>query len=439
MKRWRGAGGRAALLLGALAAAAFLLQSCATSRQPPPRDRFPLDPREEMAGPFPDAIAKGWAALLRDEPGVALAEFDTARSEGSVGAGTVGWIEAAVLLGRFDAALETCQSALSSGGEPTVPLLVACGEAGGRGGRPEAGYRLYLQALARRGDRPALKQRAEELRIAARDALAARARVSAEEHRGAEARELMAQAMRIAPESVELRMQAAEMEETAGDTEKAYDHWRKAHEMDPGNVTAAERAGSLALDLNEHAYAVSVFDALARSDPKFKPQAEEARLAFRVANWPEPEREAARSQKLTRAAAAALVWWMFPEVREARVSTGVIATDAVSRKDTRAFSRAVSLGLLEVDRDTHRGSPDASLSLPAASRMLLRLLALVRPAGLPCLAKGMPTRTGPEAVKAAEGCGFWKEGENTAPTGPTFTRALDRVRALASGSETGEP
>jgi hypothetical protein len=42
-------------------------------------------------------------------------------------------------------------------------------------------------------------------------------------------------------------------------------------------------------------------------------------------------------------------------------------------------------------------------------------------------------------VKAAEGCGFWKEGETSAPTGPTFTRALDRVRALASGAEAGEP
>jgi hypothetical protein len=128
---------------------------------------------------------------------------------------------------------------------------------------------------------------------------------------------------------------------------------------------------------------------------------------------------------------------MFPEVREARVASGVIATDAVSRRDTRAFSQAVALGLLEVDRETHRGSPDAPLTLPAAARMLLRLVAVVRPAGVACLPKGNPARSAAEAIKAAEGCGFWKPGEAAVPTGPAFTRALDKVRALASGSDSG--
>jgi tetratricopeptide (TPR) repeat protein len=247
----------------------------------------------------------------------------------------------------------------------------------------------------------------------------------------------MAEALLIAPESVPLRLQAAEMEEEAGENERAFQHYRKAYELEPSNVVAAEHAGTLALDLNEHAFAVAVFDSLARSDPRFKPKAEEARLAFRVANWPVPEREAARSQRLTRAGAAALVWWMFPEVREARVSSGVIATDAVSRRDTRAFSQAVGLGLLEVDRETHRGNPDSALTLPAASRLVLRLLAVVRPAGVPCLPKGAPPKTAADSVKAADACGFWKEGDSAAPTGPVFTRALDHVRALASGPAGG--
>jgi tetratricopeptide (TPR) repeat protein len=437
----RAAASLAAALVGC--AAILLLDSCASApRQPAPRDRFPLDPREELRGPFPDSVAKGWAALGRDEPAVALAEFAAARAEGAEGAGTIGWIEAAVLLGRFEPALETCSTALASG-EPTVPLLVACGEANGRGGKPPAGYRLYVQALAKLGaagpghERPALMQRAEELRVAARDSLAALARVSAEEHRGAEARERMAEALLVAPESVPLRLQAAEMEEEAGENERAFQHYKKAYELEPTNVVAAERAGTLALDLNEHAFAVAVFDSLARTDPRFKPKAEEARLAFRVANWPVPEREAARSQRLTRAGAAALVWWMFPEVREARVSSGVIATDAVSRRDTRAFSQAVGLGLLEVDRETHRGNPDAALTLPAASRLLLRLLAVVRPAGVPCLPKGAPPKAAADSIKAADACGFWKESDSGAPTGPVFTRALDRVRSLASGPAGG--
>jgi tetratricopeptide (TPR) repeat protein len=251
----------------------------------------------------------------------------------------------------------------------------------------------------------------------------------------AEARERMAEAMLVAPESVPLRVQAGEMEEAAGENERAFRHYRQAYEMDPSDVSVAEHAGNLALDIGEHGFAVTVFDALAKKEPRFKPKAEEARLAFRVANWPEAERETARGQRLTRAAAAALVWWMFPEVREARVTSGIIASDAVSRRDTRAFSRAVGLGLLEVDRETHRGSPDGTLTLAAGSRMLLRLVALLRPSGVACLPKGSRPSAS-EAIHAAEECGFWREGETGPPTGPAFTRALDRVRALVS--ETGE-
>ncbi|MDQ2977868.1 MAG: hypothetical protein M3R62_01510, partial [Acidobacteriota bacterium] len=158
---------------------------------------------------------------------------------------------------------------------------------------------------------------------------------------------------------------------------------------------------------------------------------------FRVANWPPPEREAARSERLTRASASNLVWWMFPEVREARVQSGVIASDAVSRRDTRAFARALALGLLEADRETHRGNPDATLTRGAASRLLLRLLAIVNPKAEPaCLGKGNghAGRGAAESIRAAEGCGLWKEdAESGPPSGPEFTRALDRIRALASG------
>src|SRR4029077_2640803 len=122
--------------------AAFLLVSaaCATApRSAPPRGLFPPDPREEMTGPFPDSVARGWAALGRDDPAAALREFEAARAEGAERVGTVGWIEAPVPLGRFEPALASCEDALVSG-EATVPLLVACGEANGRGGKPPAGY-----------------------------------------------------------------------------------------------------------------------------------------------------------------------------------------------------------------------------------------------------------------------------------------------------------
>lgn len=419
-----------------LLAAALLAPGCATrTGEVAPRDRFPLDPREELSGPFPEAVDRGWAELVRGDVSGALADFGAARRDGHRVAADIGWIEAAVLGGDFDGAAEACHDALAAG-EATVPLLVACGEAGGRGGKPAEGYRLYRRALARTApSRPGLTSRAEELRISARDSVAAEARVASEEKRWAQARDRIALAIDLAPESSALRVLAGEIEEAAGEPDNAFRRYREAWEMDPKNAAVAERVGDLAMDLGDYAFAVSVFDGLARVDAKHRARADEARLEFRVSNWPAPEREAARSTRLTRASAAALVWWMFPEVREARVSSGIIASDAVSRRDTRAFARAVALGLLEVDRETHRGNPDSTLTRPAAAKLLVRLIAVVRPRGeLPCLGKpnGRGGYSAAEAIRAAEACGLWKEAEGAAPDGPEFTRALDRVRALAA-------
>ncbi|MCA1582401.1 MAG: hypothetical protein LC796_13620, partial [Acidobacteria bacterium] len=410
------------------------LHCASTPHQVHVRDTFPLDPREELSGPFAEGVERGWEALSSGDAPAASRAFEEVRGAGGPHlAADIGWIAAQVLLGRFEPADAACVETLSSG-EPTLPLLVACGEARGRGGRPAEGYRLYVRALARSPKRGVLAARAEELRLSARDALAAQARVAAEEHRWAEARDRIAAAIDVAPESVPIRVLAAEIENSAGQTEKSLQRYREAWDLDPANAAVGERIGDLAMEQEDYALAAGAFDRLARTDPKLKPRADEARLLFRVANWPPTEREAARAERLSRAKAASLVWWMFPEVREARVASGIIASDAVSRRDSRAFTRALALGLLEVDRETHRSSPDSTLTLGAASRLLLRLLAIVRPGEeAPCLEKGGGRgRSATDAIRAAEACGFWKEEGNGPPGGPAFTRALDRIRALAA-------
>jgi hypothetical protein len=206
--------------------------------------------------------------------------------------------------------------------------------------------------------------------------------------------------------------------------------------MEPRNTAVLEKAATLALDLGDHALAVAAFEKLARIDPRFAPRAADARLAFRVANWPAAEREAARASRLTRAQSAELLWWMVPEVREARVVAGAIASDAVSRRDSRAVTRAVALGLLEVDHETHRVSPDAHLSVPAAARMLVRLFAILKPpsGGVPCFGKPVPGfLSNSEAVRLAQGCGLIGEREGPGVGGPALLRALDRARSLVEG------
>jgi tetratricopeptide (TPR) repeat protein len=424
-------------LLGVLAAL-LSLGSCASDELVIRRDRFPLDPREELAGPFPDGVTKAWARLLAGDAAGAEAAFRAASSEASGMAADVGRVEALVLVGQPREASELC-GALLEAGEATVALLVACGEARAREGDAVEGYGLYRRALARTSDRPGLAERAEQLRLAARDALSARARETTEEGLWDEARADIARALEFAPESAELLTQAGDIELEAGDSKIAFQRYREALVLDPKNSTLREKMGDLASQMGALDVAATLFDDLAREDPRFTSRAEEARLEFRVANWPDLERRAARSPRLTRAGAATLVWWMYPEVREAKVATGVIASDVVPRKDSRALTRALSLGLLEADRETHRASPDAPLTIAAGARLLLRLLGLVTSASqsLPCPRAGRRVpRSASESVQAAQACGLLEEPEGSTMSGPVFTRALDRIRALA---ESGKP
>ena len=435
LKKAKGPGRAAALVL--LAAVGCL--RCASSPVAV-RDAFPLDPREGLPGPYPGGVERGWQALVSGDARRAAVEFASVRTEGRSRAANIGLIEAQVLTGQIADAVVACAEALGSS-DATLPLLVACGEAAAADGRTRDGYALYRHALARTSGRPGLLVRAEELKGLAVRALLEDARRAAEEAEVNVSRQALTEAVGLMPESADVHAEAGEIETLLGDDARALQRYREALELAPDNTAYAERAGDLALGLKDHALAVTLFDALAKADPAFAPRAAEARLAFRAANWPEPERNASRSKRLTRSSAAVLVWWMVPEVREAVVTSSVIASDVLSRRDSRAVMRALSLGLLESDLETHRANPDGALTVTAAARLLVRLLAILEPRGgqVACASGAAKApRTGAEAVQIVRGCGLLESKEAGAISGPEFVRALDRVRALASGAAGGE-
>ena len=421
-----------------LAGVVLLAGACATAPPHPVshRDEFPLDPREELLGPFGDETLRGCAALAADDAPAAEAAFAAAISRGGPRlAAEIGRIEAVVLQGRAAETLPACDKLLGAG-DPTLPLLVACGEARLRSGDAIEGFALYGRAVARAPERPGLNRRAQELRLAAGDQWRDRARASAAAKQWARSRSAIAEAIALSPESSALRVASAEIELKAGEKAAALRHYKEAVEIEPRNPAVLEKTATLALDLKDYALAVTVFERLARIEPRFAPRAADARLAFRVANWPTAEREAAHASRLTRSAAAELLWWMVPEVREARVLGGAIASDAVSRRDSRAVTRAVALGLLDVDHETHRVNPDAHLSVPAAAKLLVRLFAILKPPSgdVPCLqrpAAGFLSNA--EAVRLAQGCDLISEREGPGVSGPAFLRALDGARALVEG------
>ena len=425
------------IALAGAALAAFLARGCASAPPAAPRDHFPLDPREGLTGPFDAAVEEGWNALLAGDSARAGKEFARAGSGPSARAGAIGRIEALVAGGRSSEALELCQAALPAP-DPTLALEVGCGEAEARAGSPVEAYELYARAAARAPERPGLAVRAKKLLAEATDATLAQADRDAGLGRFDAARAGVARAIAWNPHSAEVLVRAAGVECAAGEKERALQYDREALALGGLDAEARASAGRLALEVGDDAMAVSVFDALAAEEPRFAEQAAEARLAFRISNWPEAERQAARARRLTRAGAASLVWWMFPEVRDARVSGSAVATDVLERRDSRPMMKAVALGLIDVDTDTHRARPDAPLGRAAAAQLLLRLAGLLRgaDAGPACL-RGSPGpwRGASDAIRLAAGCGLLSESGGSFVSGPELTRALDRLRSLL---QTGE-
>lgn len=313
----------------------------------------------------------------------------------------------------------------------TVPLLTACGEAAWLAGDEIAAFERYDRAAERSPGRAGIANRTEELRARATDVTLAAALRDAQEGRRAEARVRLAKALAWNPASGPVLARAAEVECAAGEKESALRDYRDALALGGVDEEVELRAGDLALETGDFAMAVMVFDSLAARNPSLKDRAAEARLAFRVDNWPDAERQAARSRRLTRAGSALLVSWMFPELREGRIQTGVVAGDVLERRDRSVLMRAVALGLLDVDPETHRARPDAVLSRGAAAQLLLRLaLVLARP-GSPtgCLAgSAEAAKTGADAIRLAARCGLLSESGGTSMSGPEMTRGLDRLR-----------
>ena len=322
--------------------------------------------------------------------------------------------------------------------DPTLPLYVGCGEAQARAGSPVDAYELYARAAALAPGRAGLAARAQKLLAEATDAVLAQADRDAALGRFEAARAGVARAVAWNPRSAAVLVRAAGVECAAGEKERALQYDREALALGGLDADTRASAGRLALEVGDDAMAVSVFDALAAEDPRFADQAAEARLAFRISNWPEAERQAARARRLTRAGAASLVWWMFPEVRDARVSGSVVATDVLERRDSRPMMRAVALGLLDVDADTHRARPDAPLGRAAAAQLLLRLAGVLRgaDAGPACL-RGSPGpwRGAADAIRLAAACGLLSESGGSFVSGPELTRALDRLRSLLQAGE----
>jgi tetratricopeptide (TPR) repeat protein len=220
--------------------------------------------------------------------------------------------------------------------------------------------------------------------------------------------------------------------EADGDLENAWTAAARAHALDPSDAALTRAAAALAMKTERYADAVALYGALAKSDRASVEQLEEASFQFQVQNLPDAARKAALSTRLTRAQLAALLWWLVPEVREARVPAGSdVAVDAVDRPDSQSVVRAIALGFFAVSRDTHRVGVDQPVTRTELAACLKRV-ALLASAGAPiggCLGEERPS-----PASLAE-CGILLAPSARTITGREAVRALEEAgRAAREGT-----
>jgi tetratricopeptide (TPR) repeat protein len=352
-------------------------------------------------------------------------------------AGEIGLVELDVLEGQPEQAIARCAS-LAQRGIETLPLLAACGEGYAQAGQPIRGYEFYRRAASQSPESEFFSHRRNALGSLAASALASESRATLARGDGPLAREQASRAIGIDPGNADAHRAAAEVEHAAGDSRAELDERLQAFRIDPSEVAYGEETERLAMKLADYPAAITIDETLAAGDPKYEKRAREARLAFRISNWPVPEKRAAGAARITRGQAAQLLWWLFPEVRASAPVDSPVASDVLERKDRVALIRAAGLGLLDVDSTTHVVRPDAPLTRVVASAMLLRLMDYLlgkreRPACLEGTA-AVPRFDSAATVAAAAHCGLIPGGSlRDVVSGRIVVAGLQRSRALALG------
>lgn len=214
--------------------------------------------------------------------------------------------------------------------------------------------------------------------------------------------------------------------------EDAYIWSLRARALAPKDAAWNEIVAGYAMRARRFTEAIALYEELAAASPRFARNADEARLEFEIQNLPEPAQKAARSQRLTRAQAAVLLWWLVPEVREMRSPPATdVAVDAVDRGDRAALIRAISLGFFAVSHETHRVGAEAPISRVEFAGFLKRLAQLVsrRPGLPPCLAESPPSSS------ALADCGILPSATSRVVAGKEAVWAIQKAaRAGREGS-----
>ncbi len=145
----------------------------------------------------------------------------------------------------------------------------------------------------------------------------------------------------------------------------------------PGDRTLLERRAELEMEVGDPGAGLKIVQGMADrrpGDPELQEKLRVAKFRWRLSLLPADVRALAEKEELCRADLSVLLYWLLPEVRYARATAGRIATDILDHPHREEIAHVVNLGLMDVDANLHRFSPEATVRRGAALRTLGRLL-----------------------------------------------------------------
>ncbi|HJU43250.1 MAG TPA: tetratricopeptide repeat protein [Vicinamibacterales bacterium] len=190
-----------------------------------------------------------------------------------------------------------------------VPALVGRGQALLELDRPGDALASFEAALAKDASLTELRTRINVLRLSVVQETLRRAKAAADARRWEEARAAYQQAISASPESAFLYRELALVEQRAGQSADALEHFRRAVHLDPGDARSLAAIGGILESQGDAIAALATYERAHEIDPAEVPERILARLreAVKLAKLPAEYRAIPDEKTLTRAQVASLI------------------------------------------------------------------------------------------------------------------------------------
>jgi hypothetical protein len=189
----------------------------------------------------------------------------------------------------------------------------------------------------------------------------------------------------------------------------------------PDNRPLAERRATLELAVGDAGAGLRVFQELAAEYPEdgqLQDQLARARFLWRLQLLPIEARDLVNRTELSRGDFAAMLYWLFPEVRYGEGRQVRIANDVLDQPYRDEIVRVVNLGIMDVDERLHQFSPTRAVTRSEALASLVRLLSRRQP---PIACVGGVRSQDPPGVETVCGvgtdCGLLASAADCRPAG----------------------